>query len=181
MTRQQITLLLLTLLLAIKFIYLPWDEWATTTQNNAAQLNVFHKKQQQVIDNEQLISDKLKLLQQQYKAFSDKLPSIKAGGKANALWFSLVDSLKTKDIKVYNQKVEFEQYITDDIGYVAGSLFISGKAVEVMPAILALETKAPYVFFDQLKLIKSSGSRSENMVTQLYLGYWFSKSSEPRP
>ncbi len=44
-----------------------------------------------------------------------------------------------------------------------------------MRAVLNLETKAPYVFLEQVRLIRSPGKKVESLVTQLYLRYWFSQ------
>lgn len=178
MNKQKITLAILALLISIKFILLPWTEWVTEIQDSTARLSAFNTKQQQVIENETLINDKLTIHQNNFTHFVKDLPTIKPGDKANTLWFSLIDSMKAKEIKTYNQRVEFEEYITDDIGYVTGTFYMSGKASDVMQAILTLEAKAPYVFLAQLKVIRSPGKKTESVVTQLYLRYWFSQNNE---
>jgi hypothetical protein len=175
MNKQKVTLAVLAILISIKFILLPWNEWVIESQEATARLSNFEKKQQQVIENEALIHDKLSIHKQSFEGFVDNLPTIKSGDKANTLWFSLVDTIKTEDIKVYNQRVEFEQFITDNVGYVTGTLFIKGNASDVMQAVLKLEAKAPYIFLEQVKLIRSPGKKVESLVTQLYLRYWFSQ------
>lgn len=178
MDNKKKILAILATLIFIKFFYLPWSEWATETEEKNIRLSSFNNKQKQVIAKEAQIEKKLKKHKENLVAFIDNLPLINQGEKANTLWFSLVDSVKVSDIKIYNQRVEFEDLITDDIGYITGTVSISGKASDVMQAVLALEAKSPYVFLDQLKLSRSSGSRKEDLVAQLYLGYWFSRKAE---
>lgn len=175
MNKQKATLAVLAILISIKFILLPWNEWVIESQETTARLSHFDEKQQQVIENEALISDKLRIHKQSLLDFVDHLPTIKSGDKANTLWFSLLNTIKTENIKVYNQRVEFEEFITDDVGYVTGTLYIKGNASDVMQTVLKLEAKAPYVFLEQVKLVRSSGKKVESLVAQLYIRYWFSQ------
>ncbi len=173
MNRKKATLVILTLLISIKFIYLPWSEWCSEIQGSTARLNSYNAKQQQVIDNEALISEQLNKHKSNLMRFVEPLPTIKAGDKANTLWFSLLDSIKSEEIKIYNQRVNFEQYITEEVAYVTGTFYISGGAIDVTQAVLKLEAKAPYVFLEQIKLTRKS-DKKETLVAQLYLRYWFS-------
>ena len=178
MNRNKIFLALMVLLISIKFVYLPWTDWVVEIEETNSRLSAFNTKQQLVINNENLINEKLTEHKLQLTAFTDNLSLINQGEKANTLWFSLVDSIKVNDIKVYNQRVEFEQYITDDVGYITGTVSISGKASDVMQAVLTLESKSPYAFLEQIKFSRGSANRKELLVAQLYLGYWFSKKAE---
>lgn len=178
MNKQKVTLAILVLLISIKFVFLPWSDWATESQSATTRLSQFDIKQQQVIENELLIGDNLIKHQNNLSSFIDNLPVIKSGDKANTLWFSLIDTIKNEEIKVYNQRVEFEEYITENIGYVTGRFYMSGNASDVMQAVLTLEAKAPYVFLEQLTLNRSPGKKEESMVTELYLRYWFTTNNK---
>ncbi|MCJ8320996.1 MAG: hypothetical protein MJK12_15260 [Colwellia sp.] len=175
MNKQRTALAILALLIAIKFVYLPWSDWVIDSQAASQQLKKFDEKQQQVIDNETLIHDQYNKHRKSFDEFIEQLPTIKSGDKANTLWFSLIDTIKAEEIKVYNQRIEFEEYVTDDVGYVTGTFSISGNSSDVMQAVLQLEAKAPYVFLEQLKLTRSQGKKSESLVVQLYLRYWFTQ------
>lgn len=175
MNKQKATLAILAVLLSVKFVFLPWGEWIDENQDATARLSTFDDKQQEVIKNETLILDKLNSHKKSISSFVENLPTIRKGDKANTLWFSLIDTIKTKDIKVYNQRVEYEELITDNVGYVTGIFYMSGSAADIMRTALALEAKAPYVFLEQLKLSRSPGKNKEALVAQVYLRYWFSQ------
>jgi hypothetical protein len=178
MNKQKVALVIIGLLVSIKFIFLPWTEWVTEIDSKSARLSSFDDKQQQVIANESLFTEKLALYQNELSTFVEKLPEIKSGDKANTLWFSLVDSLKVEGIQVYSQRVEFEEYVTEDLGYVTGTFYIKGNAENVMQVLLNLESKAPFAFLEQMRLIPSPKKKTDSLVTQLYLRYWFTKLNE---
>jgi len=173
MNKQKTTLVILASLILIKFLLLPWNDWVNETESDISRLKVFESKQKQVIENELLIRDELVKYQANFSLFIENLPTVKSGDKANTLWFSLIDTIKKDEIKVYNQRVEFEEYITDDVAYVTGVFYMSGLAKDVMAAVLKLESKSPYVFLEQLKLIRRQGKNKEDLVVQIYLRAWF--------
>lgn len=175
MSRKKITIAILTLLITIKFLYIPWTEWANEIQSSNNRLSSYYAKQEKVIENEVLISQQLKKHKENFSTFVKLLPEIKAENKTNTLWFSLVDSVKSEDIKVYSQKVDFEEKVTDNIGYVTGSFNISGAADDVIKAIVELEAKAPYVFLEKLKLTQKKKKKNQTLIAQLYLRKWFIK------
>jgi len=181
MIQNKFVFTLLAVLLLLKFAYVPWADWADETQQSVSQLSAFHEKQAQAINNKGLLKQKLDEHQQYISSFKGLMPTLNKNEKANTLWFTLIESLKNKDIKVYNQKVEFEDLVTNDIGYITGSLSISGKAKHVMQAFLALEAQAPTVFLDKLHLNRKGRTDNESMVAQLYIGYWFSHTKAIAP
>ncbi|MBU2869360.1 hypothetical protein [Colwellia sp. E2M01] len=178
MNKKQVTLIILALLISIKFIYLPWSEWTSEIEDSTARLSAYNAKQQLVIENEVLTREQLEKHKSNFVQFIKPLPTIKIGDKANTLWFSLLDSVKSKDIKIYNQRVNFEEYVSDDVGYVTGTLYISGEPIDVIKAILKLEEQGPYVFLEQIKLNGKISRKDENLVAQLYLRQWFLKRDE---
>lgn len=175
MRHKKIIIALLSILLGLKFVYLPWSDWVDEKQQAIAQLSAFADKQQYAIQNEEKIKLKLEELQQHLHDYNDLLPKLKENEKANTLWFSLIESLKSPELKIYNQKVEFEETVTQDVSFITGSLSISGDAASVMKAILSLESKAPVVFLELLNLNRTTRAQNETLVAQLYIGYWFSQ------
>ena len=175
MIQNKFVFILLAVLLLIKFAYLPWSEWADQKQDSTGQLSAFNNKQQNAIGNEALLTQQLEELEQSLDAFTSELPSLGKDEKTNALWFKLIESLKKDSIRVYNQKVDFEELITSKLGFITGSVSISGPAEEVIQAVLSLEAKAPSVFLDKLHLNQSGKSSKDIFVAQLYVGYWFSR------
>lgn len=173
MKQKQLILFILVVLVSIKFAYLPWATWLEMKEESNARLASFLYKQQQAINNETLLEEKLTEHKKEIESFVNKLPSIQANQKANALWFSTIESIKNDNIRIYNQKVEFERDVTKDIGYITGRLSINGDAKAVSVALFSLENMAPNAFVDQLTLTRAKGSKSDNLVAQLYLGQWF--------
>lgn len=175
MKQKKIILFFLALLVFIKFAYQPWSQWLDEQQSKIDQLMVFSIKQQKAIANQDLLKTKLVEHEKIIATFVGALPALSEGEKANTLWFNLIESIKNDSIKVYNQKSEFESLVTSNIGYVMGSFYLSGNAVDVMQAVLVLEKKSPFVFLDKLVLNRQGRSRSkkEALVVQLYVGYWF--------
>jgi hypothetical protein len=82
---------------------------------------------------------------------------------------------------VSSQKVEFEERVTNNIGYITGSLTISGKATDVIQAILSLEAKSPAVFLDKLNMNNGGRPEKGNLLAQIYIGYWFTRNKAITP
>jgi len=173
--QKKLILSLLALLISIKFIYLPWRGWLDSQQQKIEQLQSFSAKQDIAINNKALLKSKLIEHEAKLDKFVENIASLNIGDDSNTLWFNLIESIKNKNIKVYNQKSEFESLVTEQIGYVTGSFFISGNPSDVMKAIIQLELKSPYVFIDKLVLKRGTkkGIKNEKLTAQLYVGYWF--------
>jgi hypothetical protein len=181
MIQNKLVFSFLAALLLIKFAYVPWSDWVDEKQQSISQLSAFYDKQEQAINNKSLLKLKFDEHQQYIDTFKGLMPTLNKNEKANSLWFTLIESLKNKDIKLYNQKVEFEGPITHDISYITGSLSISGKASHVMQAFLSLEAKAPTVFLDKLHLNRSGKANNDTVVAQLHIGYWFTHNKAITP
>jgi len=181
MIQNKFVYIFLAVLLLIKFAYVPWSDWVDEKQQSVSQLSAFYDKQEQAVNNKSLLQLKLDEHQQYLSTFKDLMPKLSKNEKANTLWFTLLESIKNKDIKMYNQKVEFEEFVTNDISYITGSVSISGEATHVMQAFLKLEAKAPTVFLDKLSLNRTGKAHKEILVAQLYIGYWFSNNKAIAP
>jgi hypothetical protein len=181
MIKNKLVFTLLAALLLLKFAYVPWSDWVDEKQQSISQLSAFYNKQEQAINNKNLLQQKFDEHQKYLSNFKELMPKLNTNEKANTLWFTLIESIKNKDIKMYNQKVEFEETITNNIGYITGSVSISGEATHVMQAILTLEAKAPTVFLDKLSLNRTGKANNEILVAQLYIGYWFSNNIAMTP
>lgn len=175
MKQKKIILFILSLLIGIKFAYLPWSQWLDEQKTKVNQSMLFSMKQQKAIANQALLKVKLAEHEKDLASFVALLPALNENEKANTLWFNLIESIKDDSIKVYNQKSEFESLVTQNIGYVMGTFYLSGNAVDVMKAVLSLEKKSPFVFVDKLVLNRQGKSvrNKETLVVQLYVGYWF--------
>lgn len=174
MIQNKFILALLGILLVTRFVYVPWSEWIAEKQESNARLSTFNEKQLQAVENKTRLQSALDVQQRSIAEFKSLIPKLGKNQKANSLWFSLIESHKNKDIKIYNQKVEFEEPVTNEISFITGSLTISGKAQDVMQTVINLEHKTPSVFLDKLNLNQSGRGKSDKLIAQLYLGYWFS-------
>ncbi|GLX77584.1 hypothetical protein tinsulaeT_09240 [Thalassotalea insulae] len=178
MKHRKLYLNALLVLLVIKFIVFPWIDWVEEKEFAVSQLVSFYEKQEFAINNEKAIQAHLDNVETALSTLKKPMELLDKEKSANTLWFKLIDSLKSKNVKIYNQKVEIENLLTADVGYVTGRFFISGDATEVVKSILHLESNAPYVFLEQVNLNALKGAKSGELVAQLYVGYWFTHSKE---
>lgn len=178
MKHKKSIIFLLAMLLIVKFIYLPWNEWAEEKQVAINQLSLFHEKQKKAIENQDALILAYEKNQKALGKFVGGLSDLDSSEKANSMWFRLFESIKSDELKIYNQKIEFEGDVTEKFGYVVGSLSLSGRASTVVNALVTLEKNAPYVFFDSLILSRPGGANRDNLIAQLHVGYWFKRNEE---
>lgn len=171
MKNKKVVLSLLLLLLGLKFAYIPWLSWGEERVANIERLQLMQAKQERLIQKKSDLLTHANTLSELKNSFVSQLPETKNGSTSSTLWLNLVKSIKVDGVKVYNQKVQLESLVLDNVGYVVGSFYISGKAHDVMALVSSLEQKQPYVFFEKIKLTRPK--QKEKLTVHLYLGYWF--------
>lgn len=171
MENKKNILFILFALIGIKFVFIPWLDWVDAQALNNNKLMTISSKQANLIENKELLAKSVEATEQIVIAFLDNVPETTESLTANTLWLNFVESIKNKNVKIYQQKVEFETLVLENVGYVTGTFYISGSSFDVMNVLSTIEKNSPYAFFEQIKL---TGFKDQNKLTvHLYLGYWF--------